>query len=221
MDLKQAALVLPFSHRHDAVLNPINSLLLKRLTDELVHRNDPRSYTVVALDEFGTLRADLSKLFLMGRGAGGIPVVALQDVGVLFTDHGESKAHSMLALLQNRVYLKTEGTVTPAYQSETVGTQDNVLIPPDQNLHGARIESRRLVTASEFLSLPLADWEGDCIEGYAKILGIGQFPTRYGFRKVIDHLNSLPSPASVVGRPDEDLKLSPFTKEEKFLLGLI
>ena len=221
MDFNGGALVLPCSHRYEAVLNPINALLLRRATDELVHRSDPGTYSVFALDEFGTLRADLSKLLLMARGAGGIPFVAVQDVNTLIAEFGESKAHAMLALLQNRIYLKTDGTASPNYQSDTFGGQENLIIPPDGNLRGARIESRRLVTASEFQSLPLADWNGDCIDGYAKISDLGTFHTRYAFRDEIDRINAIPSPGAFVARSDAELTLEPLTRAEKLLLGLI
>ena len=209
---------------------PINALLLKALTQEILRRPEtPEVRHWFVLDEFRAMqRVDcVHELLNLGRSKGVSVLLGLQSLEGLIEIYGEHVANDLLSQCAQKTILRLGGPKSAEWaerffgkirRTETVVTESwsnsGRSVSVQKSLH-----ERALFLASFFLDLPLPRPGRD-------YMAVCDLPSRQCIailRRPFDDLLAWgrpPSPVpNVVPRPDADQSLQPWTPDEMKLLA--
>lgn len=210
---------------------PINALLLKALTQEILRRDetpDVRHWFV--LDEFRAMqRVDcVHDLLNLGRSKGVSVLLGLQSLEGLIEVYGEHVAQDILAQCAHKTFLRLGGPKSAEWAERFFGkirrTESVVTESWSKGGHSVSVQKslheRALFLASYFLDLPLPKSGGD-------YLAVCDLPSRGCIailRRPFDEVLSLCQPRSavpnLVPRPVAEQHLPPWTPDErKFFCG--
>ena len=145
-------------------LAPINALLLKALTDEILHRDNtlrPRHWFV--LDEFRAMEnvEAIHDLLNRGRSKGAAVMIGLQSIEGLRDVYPEHRAEDILSACAHKIFLRAGDPKTARWAEEYVGqvrrfervvTETYGRDSSTSIQHG--LQDRSTLLASYFLSLP-------------------------------------------------------------------
>lgn len=221
----ECVVILGLDESISAAVNPLFTLFMKRVTDEILARNNPLRPSWVVFDElprFGKL--DLTPLTLKGRSAGAAVVATMMDLAALEVALGEKEARSFIGSLLTHAYFRVSSDHTAEFISKEIGEHE-VLESDTSRPEGSgqrtistKVVNRRLVLPDEVKNLPGPNWHAGRLSGYFRLAGIGTYRADVDFRTVPA------APRTGVPdydrRPPEDQVLRPFDKHDLARLGL-
>ena len=205
---------------------PINALLLKALTQEILRRpNTPGVRHWFVLDEFRAMQRVecVHDLLNLGRSKGVSVLLGIQSLEGLIEVYGEQVANDLLSQCAQKTFLRAGGPRTAEWaekffgrvrRTETVVTESSG--PGGQSISVQQsLQERSLFLGSFFLDLPLPRPGQD-------YMAVCDVPARQSIailRRPFDDLLAWCCPPSaipnVVPRPDADQTLQPWTDAEK------
>lgn len=226
---QEAVLVLGYEDSVSAALEPINKLILARLSDLILARNDLSRPTFFILDEFRLLgKGELLPLALKGRSAGASLAIAIQDINGLDAVHGEKEARELCGNLLTKGFLRVDSEAAARFASGAIGEEEGKQYTfgettsrqgVSRSIH-EQVVRRPLVLPDEVKGLPLPTWAEGAVEGFFKSPEAGSYRGRVGFRAEIERLRLDPAFPNHVPRPAAEQRLRPFSADDIKRLGL-
>ncbi|MBI5386442.1 MAG: type IV secretion system DNA-binding domain-containing protein [Verrucomicrobia bacterium] len=220
---------------HDPVLRdsfwPINALLLKALTQEILRRpNTPDVRHWFVLDEFRAMQRVecIHDLLNLGRSKGASVLLGVQSLEGLIEVYGEQVAHDLLSQCAHKVLLRAGGPKTAEWAERFFGKVrrlENVVThswgPGGHSVSVQQaLQERALFLGSFFLDLPLPrpgqTYVAVCDVPSRQCIAILRRP----FDDLLAWCRRPSGVPNVVPRSDEDQVLLSWTLEEqKFFCG--
>lgn len=230
---EEAVLTLEMVDSSSEVQNQLYRLLVRRLSDEILLRDDPRAPTVLCFDELVSLPVDLTPLTTKGRSAGAVVAATVMSVPALEDAlGGPLKASGLLDTLLTQAYLRVDADKTAEHCSKQIGEEEvreitlgvsNPTAAPGVprviNEHQT-VKMRRLVTADEIKTLPAADYAGGTVTGYFKLPEVGTYRGDVRFRDQFPPARPNPAVAEYDPRPGDEQRLRPFAAADLARLGV-
>jgi type IV secretory pathway TraG/TraD family ATPase VirD4 len=215
---------------YDPVLNdslwPINALILKALTNEILRQPDTRhSRHWFVLDEFRAMQNVncMADLLNRGRSKGASVLLGLQSVEGMMEVYGNNVANEILGLCSYKSFLRAGGPLTAKWAEDffnKVRATEDVLTEqwgPTGYSHSIQhpVQDRPLFLASVFLDLPFPEkgWM-TCINDvpHVKAVTIARRP----FPQVLSWLNRDAKVEAIQRRTAvHEQKLEPWSKDEE------
>lgn len=213
----------------------INQLLMKRVSQLALSRNDERpvDLTWFFLDEVreaGKLDG-LRRLMTEGRSKGVRVVLGFQDIEGLYSLYDEHEAEEMVGLCANRIVLHLDTPKTRKWASEFFGEEETVLpskgasdttghMPTSSDSTQWGVGLRANMLPIEFHNLPL----GNPTDGIELFFAIPGRRNRHYFssslaQSAVSHENKSESEA-FINRPPTHQRLQRWTAEELAGIGL-
>ena len=205
-------------------LKPINSLLLKSLTDEILREPDtfdPRHFFV--LDEFRSQgKTDcLHDLLNMGRSKGASVLIGIQSVEGVIELYGKEGADDLLSQCAHKMFLRAGGPITAEWAERVFGKIRHIEVSHSESSQGGSTtqystQDRTLLLASTFLNIPFPKKGSD----YVVISDVPSLGCAYISRRPFDEVLSWIKAAAEIpailrrANPQEQI-LKAWSKEEE------
>jgi type IV secretory pathway TraG/TraD family ATPase VirD4 len=199
----ESVLVLGSDPTREGTLRQLNSVILKRLSQLLLHKDEAirqPGRTWIFVDELiraGKLEG-LGDLLHEGRSKGVAVCVGFQDLPGLYAEFGEHEGRSIVSQCSHKLFLKAGDPVTAEYAADQLSEQEIERVRVSQNQGASRgttrsgmhdrsesdqhsrgystsreTEKRHVVMPGEILGLPLGDWQRG-IDGYYDCPAVGE-----------------------------------------------
>ena len=205
---------------------PINAIMLKALTQEILRRSEtPGLRHWFVLDEFRAMqRVDCVRdLLNLGRSKGVSVLLGIQDLEGLIEIYDEHVANGLLSQCTQKMFLRAGGPKTAEWAERFFGKVRRVETTVTKSKQGwkgseseaSSLQERSLFLASFFLDLPLPrlgqDYVAVCDEPWRQVVTI----LRHPFEEVLSWCRPPSAVANVIPRPNKDQCLLPWTEAEE------
>ncbi len=178
----EGVLVLGYDPAATAAIMGLHQLIVQRLSETALRRQDMNDRTLFLFDEFRLWSESPSKTLVTtafrGRSSGAGIIAGVQDVNGVDFIYKRELSRELLGNLLTKVFLRAGSIESARFASESVGGHEVVLSTWNESWNWSReqrsynlsrnrsVVRRDLVTPDEFLALRKADWHRDRIEGY-------------------------------------------------------
>jgi hypothetical protein len=214
----EGILVLGYDPAATAAIMGLHQLIVRRLSETALRRQDMDDRTLFIFDEFrlwssGTKSPSdtLVTTAFRGRSSGSGLIIGTQDVNGPDHIYRRELARELLGNLLTKVFLHSESVESARFASESIGGHEVILSTWNESWsegrctrsHNRSIIRRDLATPDEIMAIPKADWHRDRIEGYCITPVTPPFYFTTSFRGVaaavrppIDFIANPPRPGS-------------------------
>lgn len=206
-------LLLGHQPKYIETLSPINSLLLRMISDELQSWPDVRApHTWIILDEFRWMKEVecMAELLGVGRSKGAAILLGIQDVSGMRVEYGPDRADEILGLCENKSFLKVGNPPTAEWASkyfadrEATETKISHTYGKDNSTtHAKDIVTRPVYLPGEFLDLSRPEnIEGSRFEGIHDIPAVGGAFSTDEDAQVVMAMNRKPPQEHIQAHPN-------------------
>jgi type IV secretory pathway TraG/TraD family ATPase VirD4 len=175
---QESVLVLGFDPAATSALSGLHQLVVQRLSETALRRQNMNDRTIFIFDEFRlwskTPSETLVTTAFRGRSSGACLIIGTQDINGIDFIYRRELARELLASLLTKVFLGGGSIEAARFASECIGCHEVMQSTWNESWgQGGYSQSvnrsivrRELVTLDEIMALRKADWHRDRIEGY-------------------------------------------------------
>jgi hypothetical protein len=175
---EEGVLVLGFDPAATAALSGLHQLIVQRLSETALRRQNMDDRTLFIFDEFRLWSKTPSEALVMtafrGRGSGAGLCIGAQDVNAIDFIYRREQSRELLANLLTKVFLGGGSIEAARFAAECIGGHEVIQSTWNESWsQGGYTQSinrsivrRELVTPDEIMGNPKADWHRDRIQGY-------------------------------------------------------
>jgi hypothetical protein len=219
---QEGVLVLGFDPAATAALSGLHQLIVQRLSETALRRQNMNDRTLFIFDEFRlwskTPSETLVTTAFRGRSSGAGLIIGTQDLNGIDFIYKREQARELLANLLTKVFLGGGSIEAARFASECIGCHEVIQSTWSESWNeGGRslsvnhaIARRELVTQDEIMALRKADWQRDRIEGYCITPFTPPFRFQTSFRAAAQAVRPPIDFAPNPPRPAKHQRLRPF-----------
>jgi hypothetical protein len=218
----EGVLVLGFDPAATAALSGLHQLIVQRLSETALRRQNMTDRTLFVFDKFRLWSKTPSETLVMtafrGRASGAGLIIGAQDVNGIDFIYRREQSRELLANLLTKVFLGAGSIEGARFASECIGCHEVIQSTWNESWSqggysqsvNRSIVRRELVTLDEIMANRKADWHRDRIEGYCLTPFTPPFRFETSFRAVAEAvrppIDFVPNPP----RPAKHQRLKPF-----------